>query len=198
MTSDRTWDVLLLGGASGAGKTHVSYRLAHHYGVGITEVDDFQNILQLMTTPEQFPALHFWPTHPDPMRLSPEEIVANGIEICRGMSRPLEVVIADHLSEGTPLVYEGDFIDPELASRERFLDVPNEGRVRAIVIDESDEDQFVENFHEREGTEQRKRAQVSVLFASWLRARAAEHGAVVVPARPWDTVFERAVRALTT
>jgi 2-phosphoglycerate kinase len=51
----RTWQVLLLGGASGVGKTHVSYRLAQHYAVGITEVDDFHVILERMTTPEQQP-----------------------------------------------------------------------------------------------------------------------------------------------
>jgi tRNA A37 N6-isopentenylltransferase MiaA len=41
----RRWQVLLLGGPSGAGKTAVSYRLARHFGVGITEVDDFQVVL---------------------------------------------------------------------------------------------------------------------------------------------------------
>jgi 2-phosphoglycerate kinase len=41
----RPWQVLLIGGASGAGKTSVSYRLANHFNVGITEVDDFHEIL---------------------------------------------------------------------------------------------------------------------------------------------------------
>jgi len=48
----RSWQVLLIGGASGSGKTRVSYRLANHFNVGITEVDDFQVILERMTTPE--------------------------------------------------------------------------------------------------------------------------------------------------
>jgi hypothetical protein len=48
----RPWQVLLIGGASGAGKTSVSYGLAHHFNVGITEVDDFHIILKRMTTPE--------------------------------------------------------------------------------------------------------------------------------------------------
>ena len=43
-----------------------SYRLAQHFGIGITEVDDFQVLLERMTTPEQQPALHFWRTHPAP------------------------------------------------------------------------------------------------------------------------------------
>ena len=62
----RAWQVLLLGGPSGTGKTAVSYRLARHFGIGITEVDDFQVLLERMTTPEQQPALHFWRTHPAP------------------------------------------------------------------------------------------------------------------------------------
>ena len=41
MKSERSWQALLLRGASGVGKTSVSYRLARHYGVGLTEVDDF-------------------------------------------------------------------------------------------------------------------------------------------------------------
>ena len=48
----RSWQVLLIGGASGSGKTSVSYRLANHFNVGIIEVDDFQVILERMTTPE--------------------------------------------------------------------------------------------------------------------------------------------------
>jgi hypothetical protein len=48
------------------GKTSVSYRLAHRYGVGITEIDDFQVILERLTTPDQQPAMHFWRTNPTP------------------------------------------------------------------------------------------------------------------------------------
>lgn len=58
----RSWQVLLLGGPSGAGKTSVSYRLAHHFRIGITEVDDFQVILERMTTPTEQPVLHYWRT----------------------------------------------------------------------------------------------------------------------------------------
>ena len=56
--STRPWQVLLLGGASGPGKTRLSYRRARELSIGITEVDDFQVVLERMTTPEQQPALH--------------------------------------------------------------------------------------------------------------------------------------------
>lgn len=53
MTKDREWTVLPIGRASGVDRTSVSYRTAQHFGVGITEVDDFQIILEKMTTSEQ-------------------------------------------------------------------------------------------------------------------------------------------------
>jgi hypothetical protein len=83
--SARPWQVLLLGGASGTGKTRLSYRLARALEIGITEVDDFQVVLERMTTPEQLPALHFWRTHPDPGSLSAEEIHQQGLEILQVM-----------------------------------------------------------------------------------------------------------------
>ena len=57
------WTVLLLGGASGVGKTQVSYPLARHYGIDVVQVDDFQTILEHMTTPAEQPVLHYWRTH---------------------------------------------------------------------------------------------------------------------------------------
>lgn len=86
----RSWQVLIVGGPSGVGKTSVSYRLAHHFGVGITEIDDFQVLLEAMTTPEQQPALHFWRIHPAPEQLTADEISppARGIRSSRGSAPP--------------------------------------------------------------------------------------------------------------
>lgn len=43
----RSWQVLLLGGPSGVGKTSVSYRLAHHFRIGIWH-DLFERILKVL------------------------------------------------------------------------------------------------------------------------------------------------------
>ena len=95
--SVRTWDILLIGGASGVGKSSVSYRLAQHFGVALIEVDDFHLILEQMTTPPQYPALHFWRTHPDPAALPPEQLANKAVEISLELQPALEIVIANHL-----------------------------------------------------------------------------------------------------
>jgi 2-phosphoglycerate kinase len=192
---DRNWQVLLLGGASGVGKTQVSYRLAAALGLGITEVDDFQVILRRMTTPEQLPQLHFWDTHPDEARqLDEAQLLAHAQAVGREMAPALEAVIANHLTDGPSLVLEGDFILPALAAQSEFAGVSANGRVRAVFLYEDDEQQILCNYRARTGEEQTRRARASWNYSEWLRAEAAQLRLPIVAARPWDTVLER-VRA---
>ena len=196
--SGRPWQVLLLGGASGTGKTRLAYRLARQLGIGITEVDDFQVVLERMTTPEQQPALHFWRTHPDPGSLSAEEIQEQGLDILEVMVPALEAVIENHLEAATPLVLEGDFIHPDLAARDAFGDEPNAGRVRGVFLYEPDEEQIVRNFLEREPATgpQTTRARVSYLRAQWIRETCESLGVAALPARPWETLMDRVLDAV--
>src|SRR5690242_17508642 len=105
----RSWQVLLLGGPSGTGKTSASYRLAQYFRIGITEVDDFQVILEHMTTPAEQPVLHYWRTHPEAAQMAPEEIVKLTIAVGQVMTPALEAVISNHLESQAPIVLEGDF-----------------------------------------------------------------------------------------
>jgi 2-phosphoglycerate kinase len=194
----RRWQVLLIGGASGTGKTAVSYRIAQYFGVGLTEIDDFQVLLEQMTTPEQQPALHFWRTHPAPQQLSADEIMQQGLTVGQVMAPGLEAVIANHLESQTPVVLEGDFLHPALAAQTQFGGLANEGRVRAIFLHEEDEAPLLTNFALREPASgaQTTRARVSWLYGQWLSREAGRYGLPVIAARPWDTVFERIIAAL--
>jgi len=195
----RPWQVLLLGGASGTGKTSISYRLAHYFAIGITEVDDFQAILERMTTPEQQPVLHYWHTHPEAAQLLAEEIMANGIAVGQVMMPALTAVIANHLKSNAPIVLEGDFILPALAAQTTFGWSPNAGQVRAVFLYEEDEAQLLNNFLQREPARgpQHKRARVSWLYGQWLKKEAERYNIVALPARPWDNLFERVLAAVS-
>jgi 2-phosphoglycerate kinase len=56
--SASAWTVLLVGGASGVGKSMLSPRLARRLGVNLTVVDDFPIALEAATDPEALPLLH--------------------------------------------------------------------------------------------------------------------------------------------
>ena len=128
MERKRTWDVLLLGGASGVGKTRVGYRLARHFGAGLIEVDDINGVLKRMTTPEQYPALHYFRVHAaEEPRMDDEQIVAGVLGIGEVLSDALEIVIRNHLDARTPVVVEGDFLLPSLAFRPTYDGVPAGG-----------------------------------------------------------------------
>ena len=194
----RAWEVLLLGGPSGAGKTSVSYRLAQHFGIGITEVDDFQVILEAMTTPAEQPEIHFWRTHPEAADLAAAEMLHHALAVGRVMTRALALVVTNHLESQAPIILEGDFIHPALLEVPALQAAVAAGHVRAVFIYEESEAQLRENFRQREPEAgvQAKRSQVSWLYGQWLRTEAERVGALALPARPWDDVFTRITRAL--
>jgi 2-phosphoglycerate kinase len=188
------WQVLLLGGASGVGKTSISYRLAHHYGVGLTEVDDFQVILEGMTTPEQYPVLHYWHTHFEEARAMDDAAqVEHMRRYAQVMAKALTLVIANHIESRAPIVLEGDFILPALAVQATYGQVPANGQVRALFVVEGDEAQIGRNFRARDGREQPLRAHISWCVGEWLRQEAERLSVPTLTARPWDTVLERAI-----
>ncbi len=194
----RTWQVLLIGGASGSGKTSISYRLAHHFGVGLTEADDIHQALMRMTTPEQQPALHYWDTHPEAMHWPAEKILELQLNTCQAMAPAFEAIIANHLESEIPLLLEGDYFLPALAAQTHFDGFANAGRVRGLFVHEEEEEQFVQNFLRREPDSGRQegRARVSWLHSQLLAQQASEVGGIVIPARPWETSFERVLESL--
>ncbi len=194
----RTWDVLLIGGAAGTGKTRVSYRLARHFDVGITEVDDFHIVLETMTTPEQQPVLHYWKTKPESRQLLTEQIRELHISVGRVMLPALGAVIANHIETRTPIILEGDYILPELMAQRGDAHSWEAERVRAVFLYEPDERQIVRNFHLRESgaDEQARRAHVSWLYGEWLKKECERYRLPALPATPWDSLPDRIVEAI--
>ena len=69
--------------------------------------------------------------------------------------------------------------------------------MRAVVLDEQDEDLITANYLRREPSGQhRDRARVSALVSAELARRARRCGVPVVPARPWSDGFDRVDKAL--
>jgi 2-phosphoglycerate kinase len=185
------WTVALVCGASGVGKTSVAVPLAARYGTPLAEADDIVTALKAVTTPEQMPVLHFWDTHLEAWSWPSERIADLHLEVVDVMRPAFAAVIADHLEFGAPVVFEGDYLAPELA--DGFG-----GAVRAVVLDEPEEDRMVANYLAREpnGGEQPGRARVTLELGARLRERAARAGVPVVAGRPWADCLDRVDRAL--
>ena len=188
----RDWCVLLIGGASGSGKTCVSYPLAELYGVNIIEVDDFQVFLTSMSTPQQQPEIHYWDTHPDWQQEGAEATVGQLIDVGHALLPGLEAVIKNHIDSDMPVVMEGDFILPELCAR--F----DSKKVKSVFIHEPSREQILNNYLAREPEQgmQQYRTEVSYKYGNWLAAECEKYGISVIEARPWDTVIDRIVNTL--
>ena len=78
----RDWDLLVVAGPSGVGKSHLSYPLAQHFGVAITEVDDLLHSVEALTTEAQQPMIHYWRTHPEAQDFPPEQILPIHLDVC--------------------------------------------------------------------------------------------------------------------
>jgi 2-phosphoglycerate kinase len=185
------WIVTLVCGASGTGKSCLARPLAERYGVPLAEADDIVTGLQAITTPEQQPMLHFWQTHPQSRSWAPERIAARHFEVASALRPAYAAVIADHVEFAAPVVFEGDYLLPELVAETGTA-------VRAVLLDEQDEDQIAANYLRREpgAQQQRDRAKVSALVSTELARRARRCGVPVVPARPWADGLDRVDKAL--
>jgi 2-phosphoglycerate kinase len=160
-------------------------------------VDDFQVVLEHMTSADQYPDFHYWRTHTqEALRMDDEAQLAFFRRYASTLQEALALVVANHIEAGTPVVLEGDFILPSLAVRDRYGDEPADGQVRAVFLYEDAEAQIAQNYLERDGHEQPQRAHISWLVNEWLRTEAERLGVPAIPARPWDTVFDRAIRAI--
>ncbi|MEV0679054.1 hypothetical protein AB0I60_21300 [Actinosynnema sp. NPDC050436] len=180
------WRVLLLGGASGSGKSALSYPVARARGAALVEVDDLVVALQSITTAAQHPALHHWRTRSDD-GMSAEEVTAAQVALAEAIEPALEAVIANHLETDLPLVLEGDYLLPAFCAKWTH------GDVRAVFVHEPDPAQLERNYASREPDAgvQRKRAADSAHYGEWLAAEARRHGLPVLAARPWADALDR-------
>jgi 2-phosphoglycerate kinase len=196
------WRVLLIGGASGIGKTLVAKPLGLRFGASWLGVDDLRLAFQhsRVTLPERTEALYFfletsgiWTQPPDSLR---DGLIAVG-EV---MSPAIEIVVANHVDTIAPVVIEGDGILPSLFATPSVRDRAKKGLVRAVFLVEPEEEALLANMASRErGTagqseaELRTEAHAKWLYGQWLAREAHRYGLPVLHARPWSTLIERII-----
>lgn len=190
MSIKREWDVLMIGGSSGSGKTSIAYELAHFYQLNVVKVDTIGQALKAMTTAEILPALHYWDTGINWKEVGVAANVEWLIKISKEISPAIKAVVDMHIEDSESVIIEGDFIHPELCAS--FADK----KVKSIFVRELDVDQISQNYLGREGMLQPYRAEISRDHGNWLAETCIKYGIAVVESRPWDTLLDRVNIAL--
>jgi 2-phosphoglycerate kinase len=209
------WQVLLIGGSSGTGKTRLAREFSRATGVSVVQVDDIRLSLQACTSPATHPELHRFvgPASADALA-SPESVVAGYQTVADAVEPAVRAVMSHHIDvdDSGPIILEGDGVRPRLGSLEYlrgsdswFERVPA-GLVQALFLVEDDLEQLKVNmFGRRRGTgdepDQRdvsrnQMAQGSWEFGQHLKSEAASYSVPVVNARPFERLFSRATEAL--
>ena len=199
------WTVVLIGGASGNGKTTLAETVGRRFGVPWLQVDDLRLTLQyggLLTAGEQPTLFAFladtgvWQKPPLVLR---DQLIAIGTLLIPA----LETVIAHHLATDKLLIIEGDGLVPALLARAALHEAVAAGRLRGAFLTAT-------TAHRRANLaarEERGRAQTSkdtlgtgatmnALYDDWLGHEAARYGVPLVPAQPQATLAARFIATL--
>ncbi|MFJ9677806.1 hypothetical protein ACIRP2_07095 [Streptomyces sp. NPDC101194] len=194
-----SWDILLIGGASGVGKSRVAAQLATGAAGFVVEFDDVVSAVEAMTTAQHHPALHHFDGIPDTGRLTVEQVLNLQIATARALEPAVLGVVRNRLTVDVPALVEGDYLTPAAA-----VEAIREGRaagrrVRAVFLHEESADRITANYAAREPEcgEQTHRARVSAAYSRWLGDQASLHALPVVACRPWDTLAARIGRVLS-
>jgi 2-phosphoglycerate kinase len=180
--------LILVGGPVAAGKSRLAHALGLRTGCTVAQIDDLQTAIETLVPPDRLPEYFVRSTtylRTDDLA----EIVRAIEEIAAFFAPAVLAAVSNRLESGTPTVFEGDFLSPEVAVRARTL------RVRSLFL-LATRDEIRRNFLQRDGDEQPGRADVAALRSRGLAERCAELGVPAISAQPFDTLLERACEAL--
>ena len=203
----KDWTVLLLGGSSGIGKTTIAEQIGHHLGISWLQVDDFRLALQwsLASLLPEHPieALNFFDDS-SVWQLSPDHLCKGFVALGESMKPSLEIVIGNHVDTAAPTIIEGDGILPSLFARPSLQRFCITGQVRAAFLVEFEEERLLANITERRrGTQTQSEVELQTearakwLYGQWLTEEARQYSLPVLTARPWPTLLERLLTAIT-
>ncbi|MFD4906187.1 AAA family ATPase [Kitasatospora purpeofusca] len=198
----RTWELVLLGGASGVGKSVAAARIAGATGAFVVEFDDVVAAVQELTTAEQHPALHHFdgPTAPERPgdTWPPERVLELQIATAEALEPAALGVVRNRLTVPVPAVVEGDYLTPAVCARAVALGRATGRDVRAVFLHEGDAERIAANYAAREpaGGDQTGRAEVGARYSHRLADAARRYGLPVVDCRPWSTLADRLDAAL--
>jgi 2-phosphoglycerate kinase len=188
--------VILIGGATGVGKSTIATQLAARLGiVRVVATDAVREVMRSMLSPELMPTLHVSSFQADEALREPPTKAADPLilgfrEQAAAVSVGVDALIERAAAEGSSIVIEGAHIVPG------FFDVRSHGdRILAVpfVVGVDDEERHRSHFAAREdavGSRPAQRYEVGFenirKLQRWVKSQALSHGVPVIPNYSFD------------
>jgi 2-phosphoglycerate kinase len=198
--------ILLLGGATGAGKTALAQEVAHRLGIaGLVSTDSIRQIMRIMLSRDLVPAIHAssydaWRVLPDPR--SGEDAVIEGFRsmaatVCVGVRAMMDRAVAENSS----LIIDGVSLVPGLIDLASYQD---RAHVIFLIVATLEPEAFRSRFaaRAREAVERPPHRYVENLEAilriqDYLLELAEQHGVPIVDNVSFDRSVTSIIRHVT-
>jgi 2-phosphoglycerate kinase len=194
------WQVLLIGGGSGTGKTALARALGRRFDVSVIEGDLLRHVIEAAVPRGSDPALHIF-KDPSFWEQDVDNVLAATERLARRVCQIAEVTVARQHYMGRPAILEAFWVEPEFAAQSEFDGIVMSGRVRSLFLFEDDREELHRRLLSRDGKVGLPTTQVSRLahfhrHAIAVKERAEALGLPVLASRPFETLEARALAAL--
>ncbi len=191
------WNVLLIGGSSGTGKSYLARQLSLYYKAPVTEVDDIRIALFQLVDRNQYPELF---TFVDNLNFYNEydehSFTKKLMDVGKVVWKSLNILISKHAELDEKIIFEGDGIIPQLLA-ERDLN-----KIKAIFIYDDleaiKERQLKRNRLGKALEKAEKNALFSYTYSQELKRQAEEKGFLTIQASPIESLYERTLELLNS
>jgi 2-phosphoglycerate kinase len=195
--------VILLGGATGVGKSTIATMLAARLGITrVIPTDAIREVMRSMFTEELMPTLHTSSFDAarlvrNPLPRSADPVIIGFREQASAIAVGVEALIARAVDEGTDLILEGAHLVPGFLDRRRFA---GQAVVVPLVVTVDDEELHRSHFVARAG-ETRSRPSERYLdffdnirkLQKYVKSLALEHEVPIVPSYNLDATLSRVI-----
>lgn len=193
---ETNWSVLLIGGTSGAGKSHLAQQIAERYKISHIEADDIRIALRTVTDREKHPELFTFVDNQNYLvEFTEEKFVEELLKTGSTVWRAINDLIIRHITFDEKIIIDGDSIIPELLIKRE------QNGIKAIFLYDD-----LEHIRERQIQRNRNKkrtqekieinARFSYAYSETLRKQAEENGFQTIKASPIETLFDRIVSVL--
>ena len=200
--------VILLGGATGVGKSTIATMVASRLGVTrVIPTDAIREVMRSMFTAELFPTLHTSSYDTGrlvrvPLPRNADPVIIGFREQTAAVSVGVEALIQRAVDEGTDLIVEGAHVVPGFTDLSRFA---GDAVVVPVVVAVDDEEAHRSRILKRASESRNRPAELYLdLFGNilemqrYIKSLALQHGVPIVPAYNLDATLSQVIELVVT